>query len=56
MTALAAGAYKDRLDLLPMESLLRLDDNLDVALLDKVVATFYTGHGPEVLNSASNLQ
>ncbi len=30
-----------------MESLLRLDESFDVNLLDRVVATFYAGHGPE---------
>lgn len=30
-----------------MEALLRLDEGLDVALLDRVVAAFYAGHGPE---------
>lgn len=30
-----------------MESLLRLDDSFDVVLLDRVVAAFYAGHGPD---------
>lgn len=31
-----------------MESLLRLDDSFDVALLDRVVTAFYQGYGPNV--------
>lgn len=31
-----------------MESLLRLDESFDVALLDRIVAAFYQGHGPDV--------
>ena len=30
------------------EALLRLDDQFDVGLLDRVVAAFYQGHGPDV--------
>lgn len=40
-----------------MESLLRLDDSFDVALLDRVVATFFQGHGPDVnSHPLSNVQ
>lgn len=36
------------LQLQAVEALVRLDENFDVPLLDRVVAAFYQGHGPDV--------
>ena len=36
------------MNVLPFESVLDFNKELDVALLDKIVQTFYTKTGPEV--------